>query len=258
MGVDDDAALFDLSCTLFVSKTDQTRSITVSFNASLDLFEKKGLIKTTHRFVRLLSQLFLSDQPLYTFSLFLDEEREILRKLNDTHVDYGPIRCAHHHFIKHAQQYPQKLAMVFEDQSITYTETLFYAQQVAFDLVTEYQVCPNDVVVQLMERSIELVIGILAIWMSGATYAPINPHDPIARLMTCMEQTNAKHIMFHSSTSHISVSSYSNIRINDIINDMTERDLIEILSSIPVSPEHISHIVFTSGSTGKPKAVSIE
>ncbi|CAF3769271.1 unnamed protein product, partial [Rotaria sp. Silwood1] len=255
MGVDDDAALFDLSCTLFVSKTDQTRSITVSFNASLDLFEKKGLIKTTHRFVRLLSQLFLSDQPLYTFSLFLDEEREILRKLNDTHVDYGPIRCAHHHFIKHAQQYPQKLAMVFEDQSITYTETLFYAQQVAFDLVTEYQVCPNDVVVQLMERSIELVIGILAIWMSGATYAPINPHDPIARLMTCMEQTNAKHIMFHSSTSHISVSSYSNIRINDIINDMTERDLIEILSSIPVSPEHISHIVFTSGSTGKPKAV---
>ncbi|CAF5073772.1 unnamed protein product, partial [Rotaria sp. Silwood1] len=91
----------------------------MSMNASLDVYDYETVVKLTRRYVHLLSQLFLSDQPLYTFSLLLDEEREILRKLNDTHVDYGPIRCAHHHFIKHAQQYPQKLAMVFEDQSIT-------------------------------------------------------------------------------------------------------------------------------------------
>jgi non-ribosomal peptide synthetase component F len=107
-----------------------------------------------------------------------------------------------------------------------------------------------------MERSFEMVIGMIAIFMSGAIYTALTPREPLARLLTCIQQTSAQLILIHRATQHIPLPSCSVLSIDQVISHYEEdNQYCSSLDIVDVTPEHISHIVFTSGSTGIPKAV---
>ena len=77
---------------------------------------------------------------------------------------------------------------------------LYYAQQLANHLITKCAVQSGDIICQLMERSFEMVIGMMGIWISGGIYAPLNLHDPLQRINLCLQQIDPHIILVHQST----------------------------------------------------------
>jgi fengycin family lipopeptide synthetase D len=248
-------AKFDLTLALeYDTSKCQVRG---SFEYARERFSQSTIEIMIQRFSQFLDQLFfstsvLTEQPLYAMNLLLKEEFRMLQQLNDTYRDVGTSLCIHQLFVQQACEHPQKLAMTMEQQSLTYAETLHYSQQLAKYLIGSKIIC------QLLERSIETVIGMLAIWMSGGVYTPLNPRDPLTRIQTCIQTIYAQTVLVHHTTRHILPIQSGIVTIDtDKIICLAINTDDHTFPDIPIMSEDISHIVFTSGSTGIPKAVSL-
>ncbi|CAF3047706.1 unnamed protein product [Rotaria sp. Silwood2] len=163
-------------------------------------------------------------------------------------------------FVQQATIHPNKLAVTLDNQSLTYSQLLTQVQQLSYHLINDKDVHPGDIVCQCVDRSIEMIIGIMGIMMSGAIYAPLNPNDPLDRLQSLIRQTDAKVVLVnHRSRAHVSQVDLPIVDISEIFlsNKVFSDEQMKKLSEVAVTPEFISHIVFTSGSTGIPKAVQI-
>ncbi|CAF4856835.1 unnamed protein product [Rotaria sp. Silwood1] len=168
--------------------------------------------------------------------------------------------CIHQAFIEQAILHPNKVAITLDDQSLTYNQLLNQVRQLTFVLINDKGVHPGDIVCQYIDRSIEMIVGIMSIMMSGAVYAPLNSSDPLDRLELLVHQVDTKLILVNQmSLSRISSLNVPILDISEVIESyhiLTDAQ-IEELSKVDVTPDSISHIVFTSGSTGTPKAVQI-
>jgi hypothetical protein len=252
----DNIAKFDIVCTLYEHR--QNKAVYVSLNASLDVFDELTISTMASRLKKVFDQLF-SISSIYQFSILLPHETELIHDLNDTSLDYGQIGCIHSDFAYQAHLHPQKVALVLENGSMTYGELLYYAQQLANNLITKYAVQPGQIVCQLMERSFEMVIGMISIWMSGGVYTPLNLHDPLKQISTCIQQTDAHLVLVHQSTYDQSHSEHSLINIDqDICSTQINEEIRTNIDSVKVTSEHISHIIFTNDFSGSLKAVSKE
>ncbi|CAF4193200.1 unnamed protein product, partial [Rotaria sordida] len=163
-------AKFDITCTLHEHR--QYETISVSVNASLDVYDESTISIMAMRLKNIFDQLF-SVSSIYQFSLLLPHEVELIRDLNDNFLDYSQTGCIHWDFTYQTHLHPQKVALVLENGSMTYAELLYYAQQLASYLITTCAVQSGQMVCQLIERSFEMVIGMIGIWMSGGVYTPL-------------------------------------------------------------------------------------
>ncbi|CAF1349893.1 unnamed protein product, partial [Didymodactylos carnosus] len=235
---------------------------------SVDLFKHSTIERILQRFQQLVEQLFNSSfnkqtQPVYELSLILPFERQLLYELNQTHVDYGPeqLKCIHHLFVDRTLAYSQKVSVVLDQQSLTYSELLYYVQLVSIQLIQVYNVKPQQIICQCLERSIEMAIGILSILTCGAVYAPLNPQDPTARLHSLLQDTHSNYVLIHQATRE-KIPIMGNIDFIDIVHltrsntSLLDEDLF-LMSSIRTNAEQSAYAIFTSGSTGFPKAVKI-
>jgi hypothetical protein len=245
---------FDLSL-LFKHNLSQN-AVYCSFEYSTDVFDVSTMETLANRFQNLIKQILFDDQrPIYEFSLLLENEQEILRELNPTTPIGRKTDCIHWAFARRAEEHPQKIGITMEDQSLTYGEILNYAQQFALYLLTQSQVKVGDIICQLVERSIEMVLGILAIWMCGAVYTPFSPREPTARLQSRISSLEARLLIVHEAT-RLYMEKTENLKIVDIDRPNERSDDLSALDNVSIACEHLSHIVFTSGSTGEPKMVS--
>ena len=247
-------AKFDLACTLYEHHQNQT--ISVSLNGSLDIYDKATISSMASRLKKVFDQLF-SVSSIYQFTLLLPHELDLIRHLNCASLDYNQAGCIHWEFANQVNQHPQKVALSLEDGSMTYGELLYYAQQLANQLITKYAVQPGQTICQLMDRSFEMVIGMISIWISGGVYTPLNLHDPFKRMSTCIQQTDARVILVHQSTYDSSLSGYLLLSIDQVICfAQTNEEVAKYIDDVNVTSEDISHILFTSDSTESLKAVS--
>jgi non-ribosomal peptide synthetase component F len=156
-------------------------------------------------------------------------------------------------FVERACHLPNKIAVVFDDQSITYGELYSLVNSLACRLSRIVQ--PGDIVCQCVERSIEMVVGILAIFMCNTVYCPLNPYDSNQRHRTLLSEVNVKVILVHNSTAHLFID---NDRICMVRIDQDNRNDPFVIDKTVDDPSAIAFLVFTSGSTGTPKGVPIE
>ncbi|CAF4257600.1 unnamed protein product [Rotaria socialis] len=240
-------------------------TFSVTIECTADLFNLATVQALGERFQILCQQLFCSsfdhnNQPIYELSLLLPSERHIMQIMNNCHMIPNETDCIHQMFAQKATMHPSKLAVTLDEQCLTYGQLLTRVQQLAWHLINEKDVHPGDIVCQCVDRSIEMVVGIMGIVMSGAVYAPINPNDPFDRLELLVRQTRAKVVLTNCmSHAHVSRLNLSIANISEILtshNVLSDAEMTK-LSEVAVTPECISHIVFTSGSTGIPKAVQI-
>ncbi|CAF1501184.1 unnamed protein product [Didymodactylos carnosus] len=246
-----------------------------SLDYSRDLFEESTVAKMAEQFQVLLKQLFfasptvfdLARQPIYELSILLPEELKLIQNMNNTYIDFTTseeqMKCIHQQFTETANKNPQKLAVILDEQSLTYAELLVYVQHLSLSLMNDHHVVPGSIICQCVERSIEMVIGILSILTCGAVYCPLSPNDPEQRLQSLIQETHSRLVIIHTLTRDKFVTSNvaQFLHVDFIIGSMSQTTLdendLDVLSNVQVTVEDVSYVIFTSGSTGRPKAVNV-
>ena len=116
------------------------------------------------------------------------------------YTDFGQLGTIHAAIVQHALATPDNLAMLLDDQSLTYEQLLNQSQTLAAYLIQTCHVKKGDIIGQCVERSLQMSIGMVAIMMAGGVYCPLNPSDPEDRLNTFIEDTRARIILTHTAT----------------------------------------------------------
>ncbi|HEY9641774.1 MAG TPA: amino acid adenylation domain-containing protein, partial [Coleofasciculaceae cyanobacterium] len=251
---------FDLECHCF--KALDTLHCTVIY--STDLFEPATIARMLQQFQVLLEGIVAHpDQPIAHLPLLTPAEiHQHLISGNDTALDYAKT-CIHHHVEAQAAQTPDAIAVVFANQSLTYRELNQRANQLAHHL-QQLSVCPETVVGLCVDRSPELIIGVLGIWKAGAAYLPLDPDYPNDRLNFMLKDAQVDLVV----TQQVYGDQFRSDQFSDrfqivcLDQDWLDQDGADLYKpSNPIrhsTANHLAYVIYTSGSTGKPKGVLVE
>jgi non-ribosomal peptide synthetase component F len=151
---------FDFALNIQYNQSSNQLSCTI--DASLDLFDLTTVNKITQRFHSMLEQLFnrrdvQMSKHIYELLLILQDERLLMQSMNNTQVILPSVSCIHHEFVSQAMKHPQKLAVELDDQSLNYSELLYYVQMLALNLLSQQRIVPGDFLCQCVERSLSMV-----------------------------------------------------------------------------------------------------
>lgn len=181
------------------------------------------------------------------------EQRRLLKEFNATETVFSQAKTLHALFEEQVQRTPDKAALVFRDQTISYAELNARANALA-QLLQESGAQPDTIVGLLVDRSPEMIIGALGILKSGAGYAPIDPQYPDDRISYLLENSQA-HLL-------VTQGPYLDRMAGDFqVINLDDRSRLAAGGDNPVprsGPEHIACLIYTSGSTGNPKGVMLE
>jgi non-ribosomal peptide synthetase component F len=97
------------------------------------------------------------NKPIYELSLILSDERLLMQSVNNTEVSFLSAACIHHEFVCQAINHSQKLAVELDEQSLTYSELLYYVQLLSLNLLNTHGVISGEIVCQCVERSLSMV-----------------------------------------------------------------------------------------------------
>nr|WP_244123661.1 non-ribosomal peptide synthetase [Burkholderia gladioli] len=186
-----------------------------------------------------------------------EERKLLLGDWNATQADYPEQHCIHQSFEQQVERTPDAVALVFEDQTLSYTQLNERANQLAHELIA-LGVQPDSRVAICVERSSAMLVGLLAILKAGGAYVPLDPAYPGERLA---------HILIDADPGIVLVDTAGRAALGQ--DALDERRLLdpnvlpaERSTSNPVVPRltsrHLAYVIYTSGSTGKPKGVMVE
>ena len=185
-----------------------------------------------------------------------DERQQLLRDWNDTGAEFPDHQCVHQLFEAQARRTPEALALTFEERHLTYRELNAQSNRLAHHL-RSLGVRSESVVGLCVERSPQMVIGLLAIFKAGGAFLPINPQYPSEHLAYMIDDAEAGVLITQHDTSAALPRGVAQVvRLDDdceVIAGCSEEDCCN-----DVRPEHLAYITYTSGSTGKPKGVLVE
>ncbi len=205
-----------------------------------------------HMKTLLLSITEKPEQPLSNVKMLTDAELDqILVQWNDKAVAFPSEMCLHQLFERSVEASPDKVAMVFAGDTLTYADLNRRANQVARYL-QKLGVGPDVLVAVLLERSLDMIVSIVAIAKAGGAYVPLDPSYPKTRLEFMIADTRAGVLLTQQSL----LEQIGDVEAH-IVNLDSERVVIAAETdaniSSDVTPEHLAYVIFTSGSTGKPK-----
>jgi aspartate racemase len=248
---DSETAHFDL--TLVVVDADQ--GLTASFVYNTDLFEAATIARMLGHFQILLEAMVADpEQRLSDFPLLTDAERQqLLVEWNDTKSDYPRDLCIHQLFEAQAERTPDAIAVVFEHEQLTYGELNRRANQLAHYL-RALGVRPEDLVAICLERSLEMVIGLLGILKAGGAYVPLDPAYPKERLAFMLKDARVPVLL----TQERLLAGLPECEARVICLDSGWEAIASESGENPINattPENVAYVIYTSGSTAQPKGV---
>jgi amino acid adenylation domain-containing protein/thioester reductase-like protein len=181
---------------------------------------------------------------------------QLLVEWNDTQADYPNDICIHQWFELQVESTPTKVAVIFEDKQITYQELNYRANQLARYLQT-LDVEAEVLVGICLERSLDMVVGLLAILKAGGAYVPLDPAYPQERLANMLEDSQLPVLLTQQNQLHrLPVSEAQVVCLDTDWEKISEQSTDNPDSR--VTAKNLAYVIYTSGSTGKPKGVQIE
>ncbi|WP_372371491.1 amino acid adenylation domain-containing protein [Candidatus Uabimicrobium sp. HlEnr_7] len=249
--IDHKVAKFDISINL-VETAGGMQGI-LQYN--IDLFEQKTIKRMITHFYQILKAIASSpDILLDDIDILNPQQRnQLLMEFNNTQVRYPQHKTIHQLFEEQVEKTPNNIAIIFEDEKITYHQLNQRANQLAHYLIS-LGVESNVLVGICIERSIHMIVGLLGVLKAGGAYVPLDPDYPQQRLAYMIKDTNISLLLTEKSLPiHFSVDIVKCIYIDTNCQEIYREKVNNVTTG--VRPENFSYVIYTSGSTGKPKGV---
>jgi amino acid adenylation domain-containing protein len=251
--VDNGIAKLDL--TLYLEDTKQDLIGFLEYDS--DLFDRDTIERMSANWQTLLEGIVTNfDRSISQLPLLCTSEREkLLVEWNETKTNFKVHDPIHHLFEAQVEKTPDAIAVSFEDKQFTYKELNVKANQLAHYL-QHLGVRENVLVGICLERSEEMIIGLLAILKAGGAYVPLDPAYPLERLNFMVEDAGLKFILTQQKLrEYLAVD-----RAKLIALDTDSQTIAQYSQTNPIAelkPQSLAYVIYTSGSTGKPKGVQI-
>ncbi len=254
--IDEGTAKLDL----LVSLMERGGRLTAGWQYDTALFEAATVARVTETFERLLEGAVADPAaPLSALPVLSAAARAQMLREEPLPQPHLPVPPVHEDIAARAALAPQAAAVDFEGESLTYGELDRRANQLAHHLV-RLGVGPDAVVGLAMERSLEMVVGVLAVLKAGGAYLPLDPAYPADRLAYMLEDSGARVLLTRSSElgPEELASEELPVRRVRLLADAAEIGrLPETAPAVAVAPENRVYLLYTSGSTGRPKGVEV-
>ncbi|WPG36184.1 non-ribosomal peptide synthetase [Variovorax sp. EBFNA2] len=160
----------------------------------------------------------------------------------------------HHTIARHAKQQPDAIALLFGDEALSFVELDHRANRLAHRLVA-LGVKPDMRVGIAMERSVEMVVGLLAILKAGGAYLPLDPDYPLQRLAYMVEDSGIALLLTHRATREHIAERAGLARLEVDSTDLSNEPDTD--PGVALHGENLAYVIYTSGSTGKPKGAAV-
>ena len=175
---------------------------------------------------------------------------------NATELEYPTESNLAAEFSRQATETPDKVAVVFDDTSLTYREVESRSNQIARYLQSQHAITRGDLIGICVDRSAEMLVYLYGIMKAGAGYVPLDPNYPADRLQYMCDHSGLKLIVTQSSlASRVAEFNKPQVAIDDAGDAIESLDDTVVISD--TSPQDICYVIYTSGSTGKPKGVQV-
>ncbi|WP_338076707.1 amino acid adenylation domain-containing protein [Chitinophaga solisilvae] len=247
------AALFDLTFTL----SENADGLTLSIEYCTDLFAPDTISRMAGHYEQLLQAVVanpvkkINALPMLTTA----ESAELLDLFSGPVTAYPENKTFVHLFEEQAQRTPDAVALVFEEQELTYAALHARANQLAHHLV-QSGVTTDTLVPICIERSLEMIVGVVGIMKAGGAYVPVDPRFPADRVSYILEDSSAKIIVSSEASRGVLPADMQVISMDG------DRELLAqypaTAPAVVTSPQDVAYVIYTSGSTGKPKGVLVE
>ncbi len=239
--------------TFLFEKTEN--SIVVEIIYLSKKFEEDTIKKVWKIYDKIINSIFKNfDRKLKEIEILTDEEKnEILNEFNDTYAEYPREKTIQELFEEQVEKTPNKIAVMFEKNKLTYEELNKKANQLG-GLIRENGIKQGCIVGIMAERSFEMIIGIMAILKSGAAYLPIDPKYPKDRIEYILNDSEVGLVLVGNK--YDSIDNFHG-NIIDIRSEKIYDRCSDNLEKINKSSD-LAYVIYTSGSTGNPKGVMIE
>jgi amino acid adenylation domain-containing protein len=247
------AVQFDLTLTI----TDLGRELAGTLEYSRDLFEAETIERLINHYTNLLNEIARdSERPISELNLLSDQERgQVILGWNQAANPYPEDRCIHHLFEQQVERTPEAVAVVSDEGCLSYGELNRRASQLARYL-RGLGIGPEAVVGVCLERSVEMLVGLLGALKAGGAYLPLDPTYPAERLSFMLEDAAARLIVTQEKLGSLfSATTAGLICLNSSRGEIVRESGENIDSG--VNTENLAYVIYTSGSTGVPKGTMV-
>jgi amino acid adenylation domain-containing protein len=257
-GVERQTAKFDLTLEMM----DLGPELAGSMEYSRDLFEAGTIERLINHYKNVLERVAKdSETPIWSLDLLSEEERkQIVEEWNATKADYPADKLIHELFEEQVERSSDAVALVYQEQSLTYEELNACANRLAHHLRT-LGVCPESRVAICLNRGPEMVVAMLATLKAGGAYTPLDSDHPSDRLAYMLEDS-APVVLLTQGASRAALAAHNFwVSAVDLDTDAQQwaensKDNLE-LAGAGLNAQSLAYILYTSGSTGRPKGVMI-
>nr|DAC82026.1 TPA_exp: polyketide synthase [Kiritimatiellota bacterium] len=195
------------------------------------------------------------------------KSQELMRQIklwNNTTKKYPKNKCVHELFTREAKRRPDAVALIYENQALTYRELDRCTDQLA-NYLQQQGVHSGKRVGLFMTRSLEMLIGLLGVLKAGGSYVPFDPHYPEERILYMLKDAQLQLVVTHKASKRsLPRGAWKYVVLNEGGREILDRDenLVPLSSrdqaySVSTITNSMAYMIYTSGSTGKPKGVPI-
>ena len=232
-------------------------SLTAELRYDATLFQRETVEQIARHFQTLVASAVKNPETQVRELAVLNEaeQRQLLFDLNQTKSPYPADQCIHQLFEKQVDQNPSAPAVVFEHQQLSYAELNARANRLAH-LLIEHTSSSNATIGLCVQRSPDVIVGLLGILKAGCAYVPLNPDHPKARLSKQLSDIQARVVVSQQSVAHY---------LPDFDGEVVCLDHEALFESQPATnpktnatPASLAYVLYTSGSTGVPKGVAVQ
>lgn len=242
---------------IHISDLNDFGTLNISYDYQIKKYNSDDIQNIHNRIINIIDQILENNNIcIDDINIITEQDQNIITAYNNTKYDYDNTKNIIDLFQNIVLEKPDNNAVVCNGEKLTYNE-LNTKVNILANYLREQNICQNDLVGIMTSRSLEMIIGILAVSKLGAAYVPIDPSYPEERVLYLIENSKAKAVLVNNDT-------YCNIENIYKINISLDKDFYlncpeENKNNINtiINPNDLLYVIYTSGSTGNPKGVMI-